>query len=149
MNTTKEKIFAKFKGNSEELIPVLQKIQEAEGYLSEESMVDIAKFLRIPQSKVHGVATFYAQFKFEPVGKHIIKICHGTACHVQNAMAITESIENELSIKDGETTKDKMFTFESVACIGCCSLAPVMTIDENTHGKLSKKDIPKIINEYN
>lgn len=142
-------LFSRFKGEKNELIPVLQAVQTTYGYLSEESMQDVAKFLRIPQSKVFAVATFYAQFKFNPVGKYIIKICHGTACHVQNAMAITESIEDELGVKDGGTTEDMLFTFESVACIGCCSLAPVMTINENTHGKLTKKDISNIIKQYN
>ena len=149
MEITTKELFSRFKGDINELIPVLQAVQTEYGYLSEESMIDVAKFLRVPQSKVYAVATFYAQFKFNPVGKYIIKICHGTACHVQNAMAITESIEDELGVKDGGTTEDMLFTFESVACIGCCSLAPVLTVNENTHGKLTKKDISNIIKQYN
>ncbi len=148
MSTNLSEVFSEFKGRTEELIPVLQKVQEVEGYLSEASMVDIAKFLKLPSSKIYGVATFYAQFKFSPVGKHIIKICHGTACHVQNAQKITDSIIKELNVKDGETTDDGLFTFESVACIGCCSLAPVMTIGEDTHGKLTQGEIPKILKRY-
>jgi len=149
MNSTISKVFSKFDGKAEELIPLLQKAQETEGYLTESSLADIAKFLKIPLSKVFGVATFYAQFKFTPVGKHIVKICHGTACHVQNANAITDSIETVLGIKDGETSENGLYTFESVACIGCCSLAPVMTVNENIHGKLTQLEIPKILKQYN
>lgn len=91
------------------------------------------------------MATFYAQFRLNPVGKHIIKVCHGTACHVQNAVEITEALEEALKVKDGETTADRLFTLESVACLGCCSLAPVMMIGEQTYGKLTGNEAVKII----
>lgn len=147
MTMSTKELFAGFKGEQSELIPILQKVQEAEGYLSEGSMADIASFLRIPASKIYGVATFYAQFKFNPVGKYLIKVCHGTACHVQNASIVTESLAEALKIKDGGTTEDMLFTLESVACLGCCSLAPVMMIGDDTYGKLSGQDAVKVIQE--
>jgi NADH-quinone oxidoreductase subunit E len=94
---------------------------------------------------MYGVATFYAQFRLKPVGKHIIKVCHGTACHVQNAKEITESLEEALHVRDGETTEDRLFTLESVACLGCCSLAPVMMISEQAYGKLTGNEAVKVI----
>ena len=148
MKENRLKIFSEFQGKKEELIPLLQRVQEVEGFLSEEAMAEIAKFLRIPASDLYGVATFYSQFKFLPGGKHLIKICHGTACHVQKAQVITETIMNELNVIDGATTEDGLFTFESVSCIGCCSLAPVMTINDDTHGKLAQGDISKILKRY-
>ncbi|MEA3446007.1 MAG: NAD(P)H-dependent oxidoreductase subunit E, partial [Bacteroidota bacterium] len=96
-------------------------------------------------SDMYGVATFYAQFRLKPVGKNIIKVCHGTACHVQNATAITDAIKESLKIDDGETTPDGLFTLESVACLGCCSLAPVMMIGDETYGKLNDKNAKKVI----
>ena len=92
-----------------------------------------------------GVATFYAQFRLSPVGKYIIKVCHGTACHVQNAVEITEALEEALKIKDGQTTEDRLFTLESVACLGCCSLAPVMMISDHTYGKLTGNEAVRIV----
>jgi len=94
---------------------------------------------------MYGVATFYAQFRLKPAGKHIIKVCHGTACHVQNANELTDAIEETLKIKDGETTEDGLFTLESVACLGCCSLAPVMMIGDETSGKLTRTQAVKIV----
>jgi NADH-quinone oxidoreductase subunit E len=142
----KEKIL-KFKGKKGSTIPVLQAIQNVYGYLPPEILVQAAGELGLPLSDMYGVATFYAQFRFSPVGKHIIKVCHGTACHVQNAGKITDALEESLQIKDGETTDDKIFTLESVACLGCCSLAPVMMIDGETHGKLSGNEAAAIVKE--
>jgi NADH-quinone oxidoreductase subunit E len=96
---------------------------------------------------MYGVATFYAQFRLSPVGKNIIRMCHGTACHVQNVTAVTEDLIEELGIKDGETTADGLFTLETVACLGCCSLAPVMMISDETYGKLDGKKAVKIIKD--
>ncbi len=143
-----DSIFTGFSKKQEELIPILQKIQNTMGFLSEDAMFKVAGFLQIPESEVYSVATFYAQFRFEPIGENLIKVCHGTACYVQNAQIITEALENELDIKDRETTKDALFTLESVACLGCCSLAPVMMIGDNTHGKLSPAGIPEILSQY-
>ena len=96
---------------------------------------------------MYGVATFYSQFRLAPVGKHIVKVCHGTACHVQDAKIITGAIEDVLEIKDGETTADRLFTLESVACLGCCSLAPVMMIGDETYGNLDRKSAAKVIRD--
>ncbi|HPE99304.1 MAG TPA: NADH-quinone oxidoreductase subunit NuoE [Bacteroidales bacterium] len=129
------------------VIPVLQKIQDVYGYLPSVAIVKAAETLHIPVSDIFGVATFYSQFRLHPVGKHIIKVCHGTACHVQNATAISDAIEEALEIKDGQTTEDGLFTLESVACLGCCSLAPVMMISGETYGKLTGKSAVKIVND--
>lgn len=137
----------KYKGKKGATIPVLQAIQETYGYLPHNVLQSTADDLGLPLSDMYGVATFYAQFRFSPVGKHIIKVCHGTACHVQNATAITEALEEVLDVKDGETTQDGLFTLESVACLGCCSLAPVMMISNNTYGKLTASSCGKIIKD--
>ena len=130
------------KGN---LIPILQATQEIYGYLPEKIFYEISNKTGIKLSDMYGVATFYAQFRLSPVGENIIKICHGTACHVQNAKALTTALEDNLSIKDGETTEDNLFTLESVACLGCCSLAPVMMVGDETYGNLDGKSADKII----
>ncbi len=128
--------------------PVLQRAQEVYGYLPPEVLKEIAGGLRIPLSQVYGVVTFYAQFRLTPVGKNLIRVCHGTACHVQNAEGLTEAIEGELGIKSGETTSDRLFTIESVACLGCCSLAPVIMVGEKVYGKLSTDKVRKVVKEY-
>ncbi|MDD3960239.1 MAG: NADH-quinone oxidoreductase subunit NuoE [Bacteroidales bacterium] len=138
-------LIKKYKGKKGAIIPLLQGIQSVYGFLPRAAMDYIAKECAIEPSELFGVATFYAQFRMNPVGKHIIKVCHGTACHVQNANAITDAIAEALGISDGETTPDKLFTLESVACLGCCSLAPVMMIDEETYGKLTRTKAVRII----
>lgn len=132
------------KGN---MIPLLQRTQEIYGYLPRIALCKIAEETGLQLNEIYGVATFYAQFRLNPVGKHIIKVCHGTACHVQDAETITTSIRDALKIEDGETTEDGLFTLESVACLGCCSLAPVMMIDDTTYGKLTGKQAVKIIKD--
>jgi NADH-quinone oxidoreductase subunit E len=140
-------VISRYKDKKGNMIPLLQGVQNTYGYLPKEAFLKLASETGLKLSDMYGVATFYAQFRLKPVGKNIIKVCHGTACHVQNAPAITESLEGTLSIKNGETTPDKMFTLESVACLGCCSLAPVMMIGEDTHGKLTGKNASKIIKD--
>ena len=130
------------------LIPVLQSVQSRIGYLPREAMERIAQRTGVPASRVFGVATFYSQFRLEPVGRYVIKVCHGTACHVQGAVAVTEAICNELGVEPGDTTADGKFTVESVACLGCCSLAPVMMIEESTFGRLTPDAARKIVREY-
>ena len=129
------------------MIPLLQGTQNLYRYIPREAFEKLAKETRLKLSDMYGVATFYSQFRLNPVGKHIVKICHGTACHVQNATAISEAVEDALGIKDGETTEDRLFTLESVACLGCCSLAPVMMIGDETYAKLTGNQAVKIVKE--
>jgi len=140
-----DNLIDRYKGKKGSLIPLLQGIQELFGYIPKGAFEKVSLETGIPVSKMFGVATFYAQFRLQPVGKHIIKVCHGTACHVQNAVEISEALEETLRIKDGETTEDRFFTLESVACLGCCSLAPVMMIGDRTYGKLTGTEAVKII----
>jgi NADH-quinone oxidoreductase subunit E len=115
------------------------------GYIPRAAFEKISRETGLELSDMYGVATFYAQFRLEPVGKYIVKICHGTACHVQNANSVTDALKEALKVEDGGTTEDGMFTLESVACLGCCSLAPVMMIGDETYGKLSGSQAVKII----
>ncbi|MBU0489910.1 MAG: NADH-quinone oxidoreductase subunit NuoE [Bacteroidetes bacterium] len=139
-----DKVFKNYKGNVEELIPLLQNVQEESGFLSDCAMSEIAKFLRVPKSKVYGVATFYAQFRFKPKGRNHIMLCRGTACHVKGAPRILEEIEKNLEIKEGETSADLEYSIESVACIGACSLAPCITVNEKVHADLTPQKIENL-----
>lgn len=140
-------VFDEYADVSGSLITILQKAQETYGYLSPDLMLHISKETDIPVAKVYGVATFYAQFRMNPVGKHLIMLCQGTACHVNGSAMIEEAIIEHLGIKEGETTKDGVFTLENVACLGCCSLSPVMMIDGETYGQLTKDKAISILNE--
>ncbi|MCD6276383.1 MAG: NADH-quinone oxidoreductase subunit NuoE [Thermoplasmata archaeon] len=134
-----------YEQNPSSLIPLLQKTQENFGYLPKEALEEISRYLRVPLSRVYGVATFYAQFRFEPLGKYVIKICHGTACHVNGAVNISQAITEELGIEEGQTTEDGLVTLERVACLGCCSLAPVVMINNKVFGKLTPEKVRKLI----
>ncbi len=138
-------LIAKYKDKKGALIPLLQGTQNLFGYIPQVAFEKLSKETGLDLSDMYGVATFYAQFRLNPVGKHVIKVCHGTACHVQNASKITEALQESLKVEDGATTEDRMFTLESVACLGCCSLAPVMMIGDNTYGKLTGKEAVKIV----
>jgi len=127
------------------LIPVLQRSQEAFGYLSPETLKGISKELNIPFSDLYGVVTFYSQFRLKPSGKYIIKVCHGTACHVGGSESISEALENELKVMPGDTTSDGKFTLEQVACLGCCSLAPCIMINNETYGRLTPDKARQIV----
>ncbi|WP_010479600.1 NADH-quinone oxidoreductase subunit NuoE [Thermococcus zilligii] len=127
------------------LIPLLQRTQERFGYLPKEALEEIARYLGIPLSRVYGVATFYAQFRFEPLGKYVVKICHGTACHVNGSVNISQAIREELGIGEGQTSEDGLVTLERVACLGCCSLAPVIMVNEKVFGKLTPEKVRKLI----
>ncbi|MDP4280507.1 MAG: NADH-quinone oxidoreductase subunit NuoE [Bacteroidota bacterium] len=140
-------LLQKYKGIKGNLIPLLQGTQEIYGFIPRSAFERISDETGLPLSKMYGVATFYAQFRLHPVGKHIIKVCHGTACHVQNANLISEAIEEELCVKDGETTEDHFYTLESVACLGCCSLAPVMMVGDHAYGKLTGTKATRILKE--
>lgn len=130
------------------LIALLQDVQEAYGYLPEDQLKAIAEYVGIPLSTVYGVATFYNQFRLTPLGKNVIRVCRGTACHVKNSANILTALETELCIKAGQTTRDKLFTLETVACIGACSIAPVININEEYYGRITVKEISKILNKY-
>ncbi len=132
-------------GEQGNVIPLLQKTQEIFSYLPEEAMAEIGKVTGKSSAEIFGVATFYAQFRFEPMGEHIIKVCHGTACHVSSADLLDQTIENELSAVPGKTTEDGLFTIERVACLGCCSLAPVVMIDGEVYGRLTGDKLKKIL----
>ena len=140
-------LIKKYRNKKGNMIPILQGVQEIFGYIPRNAFKKISKETGLELSDMYGVATFYSQFRLNPVGKHIVKVCHGTACHVQNANAITDAIQEALKVSDGETTEDGLFTLESVACLGCCSLAPVMMIDDETYGKLTGDKAKKIIRE--
>ncbi len=133
---------------AEMAIPILQKIQNHYRYLPMEALEEVCKLTEITPSQLYGVATFYSQFRLEPVGEVIVKVCHGTACHVGRADTLTEALEEEYNIKDGETTPDGKLTIESVACVGCCSLAPVVVIGEDTYGKINPKKLVATVKEY-
>lgn len=141
-------VFSEYRGQEGALIPVLQAAQDIYGYLPKEVLEWIGEELKLPISQIYGVVTFYAQFRLSPRGRHIIRVCQGTACYVRGADAIFEEIKDRLGVGDGETTEDLKFTLESVACIGACSLAPVITIDDDTHGRLTKSGIAKILAQY-
>ena len=131
------KIIGRHREGKGALIPLLQEVQSVYGYLPKAALERIQTELNHPMSELYAVATFYAQFKLTPAGKHSIKVCKGTACHVQNAHEVMHTIADYLHIGDGETTPDGNFTLESVSCLGCCSLAPVMMIGDQTFGKLN------------
>jgi len=135
------KLFSSFSGKEEELIPVLQKIQQQFGFLSDDSMLAVGQFLGIPESKVFATATFYAQFRFKPRGKKHIMLCRGTACHVKGIPRISDEIEKILGIKEGETSADLEYSIESVACIGACSLAPCIVVNNKVEADLTPMKI--------
>lgn len=143
-----EAIFSSYSGEARELIPILQQIQEEFGYLPEQSICEIAKFTGAPESRVYSVATFYTQFRFTPVGRNHVMVCRGTACHVKGAPRILDELENQLDIKEGETTPDMAFSLETVACIGACGAAPTMMINEDTYGRLTAKKISEILADF-
>ena len=143
-----EKLIEKWKSKEGALIPLLQETQDIIGYLPREVLEQIARGLGISLAKVFGVVTFYAQFHVKPRGQNIIRVCMGTACHVRGGAKIMARLETELGIKSGETTQDLNFTLESVSCIGACGLAPVITVNNDTHGRLTPDMIPGILKDY-
>ena len=143
-----EEVLTAHQGKKGVLIPVLQEAQEIYGYLPREVLEIISQKMKILPAEVYGVATFYSQFRLTPVGRHIIQVCLGTACHVRGGAKILQSLEGELKIKDGQTTSDGRFSLEAVACIGACGLAPAITIDGNVYGSLTSERIPEILERY-
>ncbi len=144
MSEAEASLFQGFAGKREEVIPLLQQAQERFGYLSIEAMRGIAKFTRTPESSVYAVATFYAQFRFSPIGRKHVMVCRGTACHVRGATRIIEAIERQLGIKAGETTLDREYSLETVACIGACGLSPCLTINKQVEAKVTPKRVGEL-----
>ncbi len=143
-----ESTLLNYKNDKGALIILLQKAQEIDGYVTEEVIHKVSDAINVPISEVYGVITFYSQFRLTPLGKYVIRICEGTACHVNGGSAIIRVIIAELGIEFGETTSDGLFSLESVACIGCCSLAPVIMINDNTHGNLTPESARKVLSSY-
>jgi NADH-quinone oxidoreductase subunit E len=144
MNKSLNEILSTFSGDKSELIPILQDIQSNLGYLPEDDIIKVSKFTGVPESEIYGVATFYTQFRFTPLGKKHIMVCKGTACHVKGAPQIIEGIERHLGIKEGEVTFDMEYSLESVGCLGCCALAPCAMINEDVESNLTLRDVKKI-----
>lgn len=146
--TEVQTILNKYPVGRDNLIPILQEIQTAEGYLSKESIIEVGQHLKIPTSKIFGVATFYNQFRFEPFGKYHVQVCRGTACHVLGSSTVLQELEKSLNVKAGQTTRDGMFSIEVVACIGACGLAPVITVNGTFHAKVTAQSIKEIMEDY-
>lgn len=149
MKTNFEAIVEKYpNAKSDSLIPILQKIQDNEGFISEDSVIKVGEYLKIPTSKIFGVATFYNQFRFEPTGKYHIQVCRGTACHVLGSATVLQELEKYIKIKAGQTSRNGLFSIEVVACIGACGLAPVISINGEFFAKVTEESIKEIIDNY-
>lgn len=142
-------IIEKFKGKPGGLIPVLEEAQVALEYIPISVQKRIASGLNLPLSRVYGVVTFYSFFTMTPRGKHTVRVCLGTACYVRGGKALTEALEKQFGIKVGETTADRMFTLESVRCLGACGLGPVVVVDEDIHGRLKPGKVKEVLSQYN
>ncbi len=149
MKSRTEEILSKYNGSGREsLIPILQEIQEEQGYISRETIEEVGEFLDLPASKIYGVATFYNQFRFEPLGKYHIQVCRGTACHVLGSLTVLEELQKILKVQPGQTSRDGLFSLEVVACIGACGLAPLIAVNEEFHAKVTPESIRQIIDDY-
>ena len=131
-------------GSEEELISILQDVQEKFGYLPKDAMLEVSKFLSIPESRVYAVASFYAQFRFKSMGKNTVMVCRGTACHVKGAPRILDEFKRELGVDENETTEDKEYTLETVACLGCCALAPCAMINDEVAANLTPQKVKSL-----
>lgn len=149
MKRTTDSILSEHNGaGKDHLIPILQEIQEADGFLSVESVTKVGRHLNLPASKIFGVATFYNQFRFEPLGRYHIQVCRGTACHVLGSSSVLEELQKNLQVKAGQTSRDGMFSIEVVACIGACGLAPVISVNGEFFASVDAEKIRQIIEEY-
>ena len=129
------------------VIPVLQEIQEVYGYVPPIAIQRVAEHMNIPASEIYGIVTFYAQFRLEPLGKNLVRVCHGTACHLGGAEMVAEALAQAAGAREGETSPDGLFTVERVACLGCCSLAPCIMVNNETHGRLTPESVSKLVAE--
>ena len=148
--TSKDHIntFSEFKGEEGDLIPILQRIQEKLGYISKEAVRRVSRFLKISENQIYGVASFYSQFRFTEPGRNSIKVCMGTACHVRGGKILGEAVERELDISPGQTTEDKRFDLQRVACLGCCALAPVVQINDDIYSQMTVIRLKEILDKY-
>ena len=146
--TAFEKMLWQYRGESGVLIPMLQAAQDSYGYVTPSAIEQISCVTGIPEAEICGVITFYKQFRLTPLGKHVIRLCKGTACHVVGAETIGQVISDELDAAPDETTKDGIFTYMVVACLGCCSLAPALMIDDQTYGRLTPQTTRKLLRQY-
>lgn len=135
-------------GAKENLIPILQDVQDEDGFLSQESVIDVSNYLKMSASNVFGVATFYNQFRFSSLGKYHIQVCRGTACHVLGSLTVLEEVEKFIGVKSGSTSRDGVFSLEQVACMGACGLAPVISVNGNFHAKVTSASIKEILESY-
>ncbi len=148
-DTQLSKILERYpRGEQDQLIPLLEAAQDELTYLSPATIRQIARYLRVSPSEAFGVASFYAQFRFNQPGKHNIKVCLGTACHVRRSDLVMDSMERELGIHDGETTTDGQFSLQRVACLGCCALAPVVVVDQDVHSRMRSTHVRKLLKKY-
>lgn len=130
------------------LIPVLQEVQGVYGYLPEPALIRVGETLEVPMSRIYGVVTFYSQFYLTPRGRHTVRVCRGTACHVRGGKSILKSVQQFLGVNENETTADFKYTFETVACLGACALSPVLLVDKNYYGKLTPAKVEKVLKQY-
>lgn len=149
MSDSHEKVLQRYPGaGRDRLIPILQEVQELDGYLSREAVVAIGRHLDLPASKIYGVATFYNQFRFEPKGSYHIQVCRGTACHVKGSADVLDALVKDLGVGPGATTRDGLFSLEVVACIGACGLAPVIAVNGEFHARVTPDDVDGILAGY-
>lgn len=141
-------MFAPYQGTPGDLIPLLQSIQAADGYISEDATTRVARFLRVSENVVFGVASFYSQFRFHAPGRHSIKVCLGTACHVRGGDILSRTLERDLDISAGETTPDRRFDLQRVACLGCCALAPVVQVGSDIYSQVTVIRLREILEVY-
>jgi NADH:ubiquinone oxidoreductase subunit E len=138
----------RYRGQPGQLIPLLQAAQDTYSYISDTTVKYISGVTGITEAEIYGVITFYKQFRLRPLGKYLIRLCDGTACHVNNAKMLREIVEDELKLTSSDTTEDGLFTLQPVACLGCCSLAPVIMVNEETYGRLTPQSLRKVLKQY-
>ena len=138
----------RYRGQPGQLIPLLQSAQDSYSYISETAIKYISGVTAIRESEIYGVITFYKQFRLRPLGQYLVRLCDGTACHVNNARTLQQIIEDELHLESGDTTTDGLFTLQPVACLGCCSLAPVIMVNDETYGRLTPQSLRRILRKY-
>lgn len=145
MDSALEKILSPYKGKKGIVVPVLQELQAKYGFISKDAVEEMARELKISENEIFGVATFYAQFRFQPPGKHTLKVCLGTACHVRGAVTVLEELQRALGVESGQTTTDGLFTLETVMCLGCCAQGPMLVVDESYHGNMHPSKVKSLL----